>query len=99
MYHSVLEASGGVVPEFVNPKYTDATRCMFKSPTRLECKMQDIPKFFPATAAVGFTCFERESYCPVKNATADGVKKQASGQNPSCAAAGQDAWLSTGFRF
>ena len=26
--------------EFVNPKYTDATRTAFKSPTRLECMMQ-----------------------------------------------------------
>ena len=26
--------------EFVNPKYTDASRAAFKSPTRLECMMQ-----------------------------------------------------------
>ena len=29
---------GGVMPEFVNPKYTDATKTAFKSPTRLECR-------------------------------------------------------------
>ena len=39
-YVASLEASGGVMVEFVNPKYTDATRTAFKSPTRLECMMQ-----------------------------------------------------------
>lgn len=32
------------MPEFVNPKYTDGTKTKFKSPTRLECMMQDYPK-------------------------------------------------------
>ena len=39
-YVEALEASGGAMPEFVNPKYTDGTRTKFKSPTRLECMMQ-----------------------------------------------------------
>ena len=39
-YVEALEASGGLMPEFVNPKYTDGTRTAFKSPTRLECMMQ-----------------------------------------------------------
>lgn len=30
--------------EFVNPKYADAGRTVFKKPTRLECMMQDYPK-------------------------------------------------------
>jgi len=43
-YCSNLEKTGGVIPEFVNPKYADAERSIFKSPTRLECMMQDYPK-------------------------------------------------------
>ena len=39
---------GGLVPEFINPKYTDATKTAFKKPTRLECMMQDFPKLLPA---------------------------------------------------
>ena len=31
---------GGVISEFVNPKYADATKTAFKSSTRLECMMQ-----------------------------------------------------------
>ena len=50
-----LEKSGGVIAEFVNPKYADATRTAFKSSTRLECMMQDYPKELPPTASVGFT--------------------------------------------
>ncbi len=53
----------GVVLEFVNPKYKDATRTDFKKPTRLECMMQDIPKLFQKEmgpeANIGFTMFDR----------------------------------------
>jgi len=42
-------------PEFVNPKYKDATRTGFKKPTRLECMMQDLPRLFDDGAKVGFT--------------------------------------------
>ena len=41
-----VEASGGAVPEFVNPKYTDGTKTAFKSPTRLECMMQEFPRLY-----------------------------------------------------
>ena len=43
-YIKALEETKGLIPEFVNPKYTDETRTKFKSPTRLECLMQDLPK-------------------------------------------------------
>jgi hypothetical protein len=42
------------VPEFVNPKYADVSRTTFKSPTRLECMMQDFPRYFNSNS-VGFT--------------------------------------------
>lgn len=36
LYAEVLAKTGGLVPEFVNPKYTDDTKTAFKKPTRLE---------------------------------------------------------------
>ena len=39
-YAQVLERTKGVMPEFVNPKYKDAEKMVFKKPTRLECMMQ-----------------------------------------------------------
>jgi UDP-sugar pyrophosphorylase len=42
-YSEVLERTKGIMPEFVNPKYKDATKTFFKKPARLECMMQDFP--------------------------------------------------------
>jgi len=42
-YFESLKETAGMVPEFVNPKYVDDSRTAFKSPTRLECMMQDYP--------------------------------------------------------
>ena len=39
-YCGELARHGGVIAEFVNPKYRDASRDAFKSSTRLECMMQ-----------------------------------------------------------
>ena len=70
----------GVVVEFVNPKYKDATlRTDFQKPTRLECMMQDLPKLFQkelgATANVGFTTYERWfTFSPAKNALEAGIE-------------------------
>ena len=38
-YVENLTRTGGVIPEFVNPKYADEARNTFKAPTRLECMM------------------------------------------------------------
>jgi hypothetical protein len=54
-YALQLEATGGVIAEFVNPKYKDAARAAFKKPTRLECMMQDYPKALPEGEVAGFT--------------------------------------------
>ncbi len=59
IYSDTLERTLGVVSEFVNPKYADASRKTFKSPTRLECMMQDFPMLLPAEAQVGFTQIDR----------------------------------------
>ncbi len=54
-YVKSLEETQGIIAEFVNPKYKDASKTGFKSSTRLECMMQDYPKALPPYAAVGFT--------------------------------------------
>ena len=61
-----------MIPEFVNPKYANAEKTIFKSPTRLECMMQDYPKLLQSTGEVGFTMYETW-YCfsPAKNNTND----------------------------
>ena len=63
-YATQLEATGGVIEEFVNPKYRDASRTAFKKATRLECMMQDYPKTLPADKKCGFTTF-MEVCCPL----------------------------------
>jgi hypothetical protein len=68
-YTAALQLTGGVMPEFVNPKYADAARLTFKKPTRLECMMQDLPKLLPPTAAVGFTAFDRWCACASRTRT------------------------------
>jgi UDP-sugar pyrophosphorylase len=74
----------GVVLEFVNPKYKDDTRTVFKKPTRLECMMQDIPKLFQkemgGDAKIGFTLFDRWfTFSPAKNALDAGQEAVAKG--------------------
>lgn len=90
-YLQALQASGGVVGEFVNPKYTDATRSAFKAPTRLECMMQDLPHALPAGAPVGFCTVNQvwAAYSPVKNALADAAAKAAAGAPTHSAAAAE----------
>ena len=66
--HAVLEHTKAILPEFVNPKYTNGPKSAFKSPTRLECMMQDYARILPRSAKVGFTVSEAWfSYSPVKN--------------------------------
>jgi len=77
----VLARTGGLVPEFVNPKYADASKTKFKKPTRLECMMQDHPKVLGPAAKVGATQFNDWTYSPVKNSHAEAVPKVAAG-NP-----------------
>lgn len=54
-YVAVLKETKGLIAEFINPKYTDATKTSFKSASRLECMMQDYPKLLKPECKVGFT--------------------------------------------
>ena len=74
-YVENLTRTGGVIPEFVNPKYADEARTTFKAPTRLECMMQDYPKLLQGGKdRVGFTMYEAW-YCfsPAKNNCNDAI--------------------------
>lgn len=91
-YAQALEATGGTMPEFVNPKYANEERTTFKKPTRLECMMQDFPKLLPSEARVGFSDFERWfSFSPVKNSIEDALKSHKSGVYAASPGAGEAA--------
>ncbi|KAK3275194.1 hypothetical protein CYMTET_16663, partial [Cymbomonas tetramitiformis] len=78
-YAKVLDRTGGMMEEFINPKYKDSSRTTF-SPTRLECMMQDYPKVLGPEASVGFSAYPIEfGYFPVKNSIEAGAKLSAAG--------------------
>lgn len=80
-YRAVLRRSHGIVQEFVNPKYKDASRREFKAPVRLECMMQDYPKLLDGERKVGFVSLPRWlCFSAVKNSDENAVKQaQATG--------------------
>mmetsp|Transcript_32828 Transcript_32828/g.55361 ORF Transcript_32828/g.55361 Transcript_32828/m.55361 type:complete len:696 (+) Transcript_32828:117-2204(+) len=79
-YVKTLNRTEGIMPEFVNPKYTDASKNLFKKPTRLECMMQDYPKLLDAGSKVGFTTVpEWICYSPCKNNSTDAAASVAKG--------------------
>lgn len=73
-YVGILNRTQGIIAEFVNPKYADASKTTFKKPTRLETMMQDLPKLFGADEKVGVTIFNRRwSFSANKNNITDAV--------------------------
>ncbi len=85
-YLKALDQTKGLIPEFVNPKYTDETRTKFKSPTRLECLMQDLPKLLNNGEKVGFTSYERWfCFSACKNNLNDACGKLKKKQTPESA--------------
>ncbi len=80
-YLTVLERTGGVIAEFANPKYADAERTRFSTPTRLETMMQDLPKLFTRGERVGITVMETQiAFSPGKNKLSAAQSKAAQGQ-------------------
>lgn len=94
-YVKILERTRGIIAEFVNPKYADGTKTAFKSPTRLETMMQDLPKLFGPDEKVGVTIFDRKwSFSANKNNIKDAAAKHAAGAPPeSGATAESDFYL------
>jgi UDP-sugar pyrophosphorylase len=91
-YAAALQATGGSMPEFVNPKYANAEKTTFKKPTRLECMMQDFPKLLTPDVGVGFTAFERWfSFSPVKNSIAEAIASHEKGVYAASPGAGEAA--------
>jgi UDP-sugar pyrophosphorylase len=96
-YLRILESSGGIIAEFVNPKFADASRTTFKKPARLETMMQDLPKLFSAGEKTGVTVFER-SWCfsACKNNITDAAAKAASGGPPESASSAESDFYLAG---
>jgi len=94
-YVKILERTRGIIAEFVNPKYADTTKTAFKSPTRLETMMQDLPKLFGPDEKVGVTIFDRRwCFSANKNNIKDAAAKHAAGGPPeSGATAESDFYL------
>ena len=76
-YSKVLDKTGGLTPEFVNPKYADpATRTAFASSARLECMMQDYPRSLGPDSRIGYTLLPPWlGFSPVKNSLAQAREK------------------------
>lgn len=75
----------------MNPKYANAERSVFKSPTRLECMMQDYPKLLEGGKdRVGLTLYPTW-YCfsPCKNNIADAEVCYKKGLPGFCAASAE----------
>jgi UDP-sugar pyrophosphorylase len=89
-YLRVLESSGGVIAEFVNPKFADASRTAFKKPARLETLMQDLPKSFSSGEKVGVTVFDRVwCFSACKNNLAEADAKVSAGGPPESASSAE----------
>jgi UDP-sugar pyrophosphorylase len=95
-YLRVLESSQGIIAEFVNPKFADASRTSFKKPARLETMMQDLPKLFTCGEKVGVTIFDRTwCFSACKNNLAEAAGKAAKNGPPeSASSAENDFYLS-----
>jgi UDP-sugar pyrophosphorylase len=96
-YLRVLESSGGIIAEFVNPKFSDAARTQFKKPARLETMMQDLPKLFTSGEKVGVTVFDRTwAFSACKNNLADAAAKVAQGGPPESASSAENDFYLAG---
>jgi UDP-sugar pyrophosphorylase len=96
-YLRVLEASGGVIAEFVNPKFSDASRTSFKKPTRLETLMQDLPKSFVSGEKTGVTVFDRVwCFSACKNNLADAAAKVVQNGPPESASSAENDFYLAG---
>jgi len=96
-YLRVLESSQGIIAEFVNPKFSDATRTTFKKPARLETMMQDLPKLFTSGEKVGVTIFHRAwCFSACKNNLADAAEKVAKNGPPESASSAESDFYLAG---
>ena len=96
-YLRVLESSRGIIAEFVNPKFDDASRTRFKKPARLETMMQDLPKLFTSAEKVGVTIFDRAwCFSACKNNLAEAAQKAARNGPPESASSAENDFYLAG---
>ncbi|MCK9590316.1 MAG: UTP--glucose-1-phosphate uridylyltransferase [Terrimicrobiaceae bacterium] len=96
-YLRVLESSRGIIAEFVNPKFDDASRTRFKKPARLETMMQDLPKLFTAGEKVGVTIFDRAwCFSACKNNLTEAAEKAARNGPPESASSAENDFYLAG---
>ena len=96
-YVKILEQTNGIVAEFVNPKYADEEKTVFKKPTRLETMMQDLPKLFNSGEKVGVTIFDRVwCFSADKNKVDQAAEKYKAGGPPESAASSESDFYLTG---
>lgn len=89
-YVKTLNRTKGVMREFVNPKYEDAEKTKFKTPTRLETTMQTFNRILEDPSRSTFTCFPRWlSFSAVKNDPANAKLKFQMGIGPECPGSGE----------
>jgi UDP-sugar pyrophosphorylase len=89
-YFSNLTKTNGVVPEFVNPKFANAEKTLFKDPTRLECCITDYPKIKLTNGSVGITVYNNWfAFSCVKNNIRDALALYQRGIPPYSAAFGE----------
>ena len=77
-YSECLELSKGVIPEFINPKFT-ADKKGLTSSARLECMMQALPLHDAFRGhKVSFVSFDRGScFSPIKNNSQEAAAAKA----------------------
>ncbi len=98
-YLQILESSHGIIAEFVNPKFADASRTTFKKPARLETMMQDLPKLFASGEKVGVTIFERPwCFSACKNALGEAAAIAARKGPPESASSAENDFYAAGRR-
>jgi len=90
IYKKVLDMTKGIMPEFANPKFTDASKTSFQ-PTRLETMMQDIAMILPEGSKVAVVNYadKRAVFSPVKNSFSEAEKKIKTGNYPDHMATGE----------
>jgi UDP-sugar pyrophosphorylase len=79
-YLETLNATQGCIAEFINPKYADSTKTTFKTPTRLECMMQDYPKLLKTNDRIGVTQIDKRfCFSACKNDVVSAAQKWKQG--------------------
>jgi len=82
-YLHTLNETQGCIAEFINPKYADSTKTKFKTPTRLECMMQDYPKLLKTNERVGVTQIDKKfCFSACKNDIKTAAQKWKGGLPP-----------------